>query len=47
MDQRQIENIVRAVLGQMGGTAATNGSATTQVSTSHVDGGSLPDLGRR
>lgn len=45
MDQRQIENIVRAVLGQMGGTAATNGSATTQVSTSHVDGGSLPDLG--
>lgn len=46
MDQRQIENIVREVLGQMNGVVATNGTA--QVNTqaqSSVDSGTLPDLG--
>ncbi|ENO85525.1 ethanolamine ammonia-lyase subunit EutC [Thauera linaloolentis] len=54
MDQKQIESIVRAVLGQIGGAAgaAANGgavqagAATTQAA--HVpadDGGCLPDLG--
>lgn len=47
MDQRQIENIVRAVLGQMNGTTATNNGVTqanTAVQTT-MDNGVLPDLG--
>lgn len=45
MDQRQIENIVRAVLDQMGGNAAVNNGAATAVKASNVDAGMLPDLG--
>lgn len=50
MDQRQIEDIVRAVLGQMSGTVAANNGNTVDkanesVPQSGVDGGFLPDLG--
>lgn len=52
MDQKQIESIVRAVLGQIGGAtgttdaAANGGTATRQTPPPAADdGGCLPDLG--
>ena len=43
MDQKQLEDIVRAVMGQMSAPAANCGSVAAPAAV--VDGGSLPDLG--
>lgn len=47
MDQKEIESIVRAVLGQIGGTAAPAPASTSSAAAAPAgaDGGCLPDLG--
>jgi ethanolamine ammonia-lyase small subunit len=45
MDQKEIESIVRAVLGQIGGTAAPASAGTAPAAVAAADGGCLPDLG--
>uniref|UniRef100_UPI00311EB154 ethanolamine ammonia-lyase light chain EutC n=1 Tax=Thauera sp. SDU_THAU2 TaxID=3136633 RepID=UPI00311EB154 len=47
MDQKEIESIVRAVLGQIGGAAAPAPASTSSAAATPAgaDGGCLPDLG--
>lgn len=47
MDQKEIESIVRAVLGQIGSTAAPAPASTSSAAAAPAgaDGGCLPDLG--